>query len=66
MTISVYRWEHIHRFFPPEIVEEYRKNIITEWESRKFTDREIWERYGMSENAFYDLIKRYSKEKKEV
>lgn len=65
MTISVYRWEHIHRFFPPEIVEEYRKNIITEWESRKFTDREIWERYGMSENAFYDLIKRYSKEKEE-
>lgn len=63
MTISVYRWEHIHRFFPPEIVEEYREKIITEWESRKFTDREIWERYGMSENAFYDLIKRYSKEK---
>lgn len=65
MTINIYRWEHIHRFFPPEIVEEYRKKIITEWESGKFTDREIWERYGMSENAFYDLIKRYSKDKEE-
>jgi len=65
MTISVYRWENIHRFFPPEIVEDYRKMIITEWEYRKFTDREIWERYGMSENAFYDLIKRYSKQNEE-
>jgi len=64
MTISVYRWEHIHLYFPPEVVEEFRKRIIMEWESKKFTDRDIWERYGMSENAFYDLIKRYSKEKK--
>jgi hypothetical protein len=63
MVQNVYSWEHIHRFFPPEKVEELRKQIIDEWKSGKFKDREIWERFGMSENAFYDLIKRYSEEK---
>lgn len=60
MTVSVYRWEDVHRYFPPEAIEQYRKKIIEEWKTGKFKDREIWERYGMSENAFYDLIKRYS------
>ncbi len=59
MTSSVYRWEDIHCYFPQEVIEQYRKEIIEEWKSGKFKDREIWERYGMSENAFYDLIKRY-------
>lgn len=63
MLLNVYSWEYIHRYFPPEIVEQYRKQIINEWESGTFKDKEIWERYGMSENAFYDLLKRYSKEK---
>ncbi len=62
MTLSVYRWEDVHRYFPQEVIEQYRKKIIEEWKSGKFKDREIWERYGMSENAFYDLIKRYSEE----
>ena len=62
MTLSVYRWEDVHRYFPQEAIEQYRKKIIEEWKSGKFKDREIWERYGMSENAFYDLIKRYSEE----
>jgi putative transposase len=62
MTLSVFRWEDVHRYFPQEVIEQYRKKIIEEWKSGKFKDREIWERYGMSENAFYDLIKRYSKE----
>ncbi len=39
-----------------------RRKIIEEWKSGKFKDREIWERYGMSENAFYDLVKRCSEE----
>lgn len=60
MTLNVFRWEHVHRYFPQEVVEQYRKQIIDEWKSGKIKDREIWERYGMSENAFYDLIKRYS------
>lgn len=60
MTLSVYRWEDVHRYFPQEVVEQYRRKIIEEWKSGKFKDREIWERYGMSENAFYDFIKRYS------
>jgi transposase InsO family protein len=62
MTLSVYRWEDVHRYFPQEVVEQYRRKIIGEWKSGKFKDREIWERYGMSENAFYDIIKRYSEE----
>jgi transposase InsO family protein len=62
MTLSVYHWEDVHRYFPQEVIEQYRKKIIEEWKSGKFKDREIWERYGMSENAFYDLIKRYSEE----
>ena len=53
MTLSVYRWEDVHRYFPQEVIEQYRKKIIEEWKSGKFKDREIWERYGMSENAFY-------------
>ncbi len=57
MTLSVYRWEDVHRYFPQQVVEQYRRKIIEEWKSGKFKDREIWERYGMSENAFYDLIK---------
>lgn len=65
MTLNVYCWEFIHRYFPQEIVEQYRKQIIDERESGQFTDKEIWERYGMSESAFYELIKRYSKEKEE-
>lgn len=63
MVRNVYNWENIHQFFPSEKVEQLRKQIIDEWKSGKFKDREIWERYGMSENAFYDLIKRYSEEK---
>jgi transposase len=43
----------------------YRKQIIDERVSGLFTDKEIWERYGMSESTFYDLINRYSKEKEE-
>ncbi len=62
MTLSVYRWEDVHHYFPQKVIEQYRNKIIEEWKSGKFKDREIWERYGMSENAFYDLIKRYSTE----
>ena len=58
MTLSVYSWEDVHRYFPQKVVEQYRKQIIEEWKSGKFKDREIRERYGMSESAFYDLIKR--------
>ena len=63
MVQNVYSWDNVHQFFPPEKVENLRKQIIEEWKSDKFKDREIWERYGLSENAFYDLIKRYSEEK---
>jgi transposase len=62
MVQNVYSWENIHRFFPSEKVEQLRIQIIEEWKSDKFKDREIWERYGLSENAFYDLIKKYSDE----
>ncbi len=61
----MYSWEYIHRYFPLEVVEQYRKQIINEWKSRQFKYKEIWERYGMSENAFYDLLKLYEKESEE-
>ncbi|MCG2727583.1 MAG: helix-turn-helix domain-containing protein [Candidatus Methanoperedenaceae archaeon] len=62
MSQNVYSWDFIHRYFPPDQVEKYRKQIIDDWKSGLFKDKEIWERYGMSENAFYDLLKRFSKE----
>jgi transposase len=62
MTLSVYRLEDVHRYFPHEVIEQYRRKIIEAWKSGKFKDRETWERYGMSENAFYDLVKRCSEE----
>jgi transposase InsO family protein len=65
MALNVYSWEYIHRYFPPEVVERYRNQIINEWKSRQFKDKEIWERYGLSENSFYDLLKRYKNESEE-
>jgi len=36
MTLSVYRWEDVHLYFPQKVVEQYRKQIIEEWKSDKF------------------------------
>lgn len=33
MTLSVYSWEDVHRYFPQKVVEQYRKQIIEEWKS---------------------------------
>ncbi len=30
MTLSVYRWEDVHCYFPQEVIEQYRKKIIEE------------------------------------
>ena len=40
MTLSAYRWEDVHRYFPQEVIEQYRKKIIEDWKSGKFKDRE--------------------------
>ncbi len=64
MTLSVYSWEDVHRYFPQEVVEQYRRKIIEEWKSGKFKDRDIWERYGMSENAFYGISSSGTQRKK--
>ena len=37
---------------------EIRTKILELRESGKYTDRELWEMYGMSECTFYDLVKR--------
>jgi transposase len=65
MVQNVYSWDIIHRYFPPEQIEKYRQHIINDWKSGLFKNEEIWEKYGMSENTFYDLLKRYSKENEE-
>lgn len=62
MAQNVYSWDFIHRYFPPEQVMRYRQQIINDWKSGLFKNEEIWEKYGMSENTFYDLLKRFSDE----
>jgi hypothetical protein len=39
MALNVYSWEYIHRYFPPEVIEQYRKQIINEWKSKQFKDK---------------------------
>ena len=56
--INVYKWEDIRKYFPPERVAEIRAKILELRESGKYTDRELWEIYGMSERTFYDLVER--------
>ena len=56
--ISVYKWEDIRKYFPPERVAEIRAKILELRESGKYIDRELWEMYGMSERTFYDLVER--------
>ena len=56
--INVYKWEDIRKYFPPERIAEIRVKILELRESGKYTDRELWEIYGMSERTFYDLVER--------
>ena len=56
--IYVYKWEDIRKHFPLERVAEIRAKILELRESRKYTDRELWEMYGMSERTFYYLVER--------
>jgi len=56
--INVYKWEDIRKYFPPERVAGIRARILELRESGKYTDRELWEMYGMSERTFYDLVER--------
>src|SRR5450759_2123023 len=52
------KWEDIRKYFPPERVAEIRAKILELRKSGKYTDRELWEMYGMSERIFYDLVER--------
>jgi putative transposase len=56
--INMYKWEDIRKYFPPERVAEIRAKILELRKSGKYTDRELWEMYGMSERTFYDLVER--------
>ena len=56
--INVYKWEDIRKYFPPERVAEIRAKILELRESGKYTDRKLWEMYGMSERTLYDLVER--------
>ena len=53
---NVYKWEDIRKYFPADRVSEIRTKILELRESGKYTDRELWEMYGMSERTFYDLL----------
>ena len=56
--IHVYKWEDVRKYFPPERVAEIRAKILELRKSGKYTDRELWEMYGMSERTFYYLVER--------
>src|SRR5674536_205625 len=56
--INMYKWEDIRKYFPPERVAEIRAKILELRKSGKYTDRELWKMYGMSERTFYDLVER--------
>jgi len=55
---NVYKWEDIRKYFPPERVAEIRSKILELRKSGKYSDRELWEMYGMSERTFYYLVER--------
>ena len=48
--------EDIRKYFPPERVAEIRAKILELRKSGKYTDRELWEMYGMSERTFYERV----------
>ena len=58
LKISVYNWEDIRKYFLSKRVAEIRARILELRESGKYTDRELWEMYGMSDCTFYDLVRR--------
>ncbi len=41
---SAFSWEYIHRKLSPEDVAKLRKQLIEEYHSGKFTDKELIER----------------------
>ncbi len=53
--INVYECEDIRKYFPPEKIAKIRAEILELQKSRKYTDEELWKKYGMSECTFYDL-----------
>jgi hypothetical protein len=55
--ISVYKWEDIQKYFPPERWQKFELKSLN-CESLENINRELWEMYGMSECTFYDLVKR--------
>ncbi len=56
--IYVYKWDDIRKYFPPERVAEIRAKTLELRKYGKYTDRELWEIYGMSELTFYYLVER--------
>ncbi len=59
--INVYEWEDIRKYFPPERIAKIRAEILGLRKSGKYTDEELWKKYGMSERTFYDLVARGKK-----
>ena len=49
--INVYEWEDIRKYFPPERIAKIRGEILELRKSGKYTDRELWEMYGMSSTS---------------
>ncbi len=56
---SVFSWKYLHRKLSPEEVAKFRKQLIEEYRSGRFTNKELIERYGMSERTYYNTLKWY-------
>jgi transposase len=56
---SAFSWEYIYRKMFPEEAAKLRKQLMEEYRSGKFSNKELMERYCMSERTYYNTIKRY-------
>jgi len=60
-----YKWEYVHKHFPPEEVAQFRMEMMEKRASGKYSDKELMKQYGMTKQTFYNTINRYSDAKEE-
>lgn len=54
-----FSWDEIHTHFPEEKVAKLRKKLTEEYNSNKYSDKELIDHYHMSKQTFYETIERY-------
>ena len=56
---NAFSWGYIYKKLSQKDIAELRKQLMEEYRSEKFSNKELMERYGMSEKTYYNTIKRY-------